>query len=336
MAGPRVVSSERLGLPTRVGLVGAGSVAARHALSLANLPEAQLVAVTDHDAQRASTLAGEHQAGAYDDLPAMLDAAELDAVYICVPPFAHGRPELTVIEAELPFFVEKPLSVDLGTAEQIAAAVEAAGLVTATGYHWRYLDTVATAQDLLRATPARLAVASWLDKVPPPSWWTAAAGSGGQIIEQATHLVDLLRLLMGEVSEVWSAGARSGTGEIDTVTAATLRFASGAVASLSATCLLTHKVAAGVGLYADGLAVQLSETELTVQRGDDAAETRPARVDAKALADLAFIDSVRGVAGVDIAVPYAEALRTHRVACALATSARTGEVVRLAAAPVSA
>lgn len=321
-AGPRQ--------PTRVGMVGAGAVAARHARSLATLPEAQVVAVTDTDPERAWALADEHQARAYNDLPAMLDAAALDAVYVCVPPFAHGPPESTVIAAGLPFFVEKPLSVDLTTAEQVAAAVEAAGLVTATGYHWRYLDTVSTAQDLLRAAPARLAVATWLDKVPPPPWWPLAAGSGGQVVEQATHLVDLLRLLMGEVSEAWAAGARTGTTEIDDVTAATLRFASGAVATLSATCLLTHKLAAGVGLYAEGLAMELSETDLTVQRGGGAAETQPAQVDAKTLADLAFIRAVRGE-GNGVAVPYAEALRSHRVAYALATSARTGEVVRLPA-----
>ena len=50
----------------------------------------------------------------------MLDAEGLDAAYVCVPPFAHGAPELAVFERGLPFFVEKPLAADLETAEQIA------------------------------------------------------------------------------------------------------------------------------------------------------------------------------------------------------------------------
>jgi predicted dehydrogenase len=47
--------------------------------------------------------------------------------------------------------------------------------------------------------------------------------------------------------------------------------------------------------------------------------------------DRAFVDAVRGV-GDDVRAPYATALRTHRVACALAESARRGEPVDLPAA----
>jgi predicted dehydrogenase len=44
--------------------------------------------------------------------------------------------------------------------------------------------------------------------------------------------------------------------------------------------------------------------------------------------DRAFVDAVRGI-GNDVRVPYAEALRTHRLACALAASAATGKPARL-------
>ena len=43
--------------------------------------------------------------------------------------------------------------------------------------------------------------------------------------------------------------------------------------------------------------------------------------------DRAFVDAVRGI-GDDVRAPYAEALRTHRLACALAASAATGQPVR--------
>ena len=50
---------------------------------------------------------------------------------------------------------------------------------------------------------------------------------------------------------------------------------------------------------------------------------------ARVAVDRAFVDAVRGI-GNDVRAPYAEALRTHRLACALATSAATGQPVRLA------
>jgi predicted dehydrogenase len=49
---------------------------------------------------------------------------------------------------------------------------------------------------------------------------------------------------------------------------------------------------------------------------------------ARVAVDRAFVDAVRGV-GDDVRVPYAEALRTHRVACAIAESATTGAPVRV-------
>ena len=51
----------------------------------------------------------------------MLDKAKPDAVYIMLPPFAHGAAEELVIERRMPFFVEKPVAIDLATAQTVAA-----------------------------------------------------------------------------------------------------------------------------------------------------------------------------------------------------------------------
>ncbi|MDM4777925.1 Gfo/Idh/MocA family oxidoreductase, partial [Micromonospora sp. b486] len=57
-------------------------------------------------------------------------AAGPDAVYVCVPPFAHGPVEEAVVAARVPMFVEKPVALDLETAERIAALVQQRGLLT--------------------------------------------------------------------------------------------------------------------------------------------------------------------------------------------------------------
>jgi hypothetical protein len=64
----------------------------------------------------------------------MLETQQLDAVYVCIPPFAHGEPELDLIRRGIPFFVEKPVSLGLDVAEEIAAAVSKAKLITGVGY----------------------------------------------------------------------------------------------------------------------------------------------------------------------------------------------------------
>jgi myo-inositol 2-dehydrogenase / D-chiro-inositol 1-dehydrogenase len=76
----------------------------------------------------------------------------------------------------------------------------------------------------------------------------------------------------------------------------------------------------------DGLAIRESGADPVeeIVAGDPAA--------ARVAVDRAFVDAVRGV-GNDVRAPYAEALRTHRLACALACSAATGQPARPAGGP---
>src|SRR4051794_36353559 len=139
----------------RVGLVGAGGGGARHASVLSGFEDVEVVGVWDADRATAAALAADVGATPAPDLAGLLDRRP-DAVWLCVPPFAHGELELTLVRAGIPFFVEKPLAADLPVAERVAAAVTAAALPTATGYHWRHLDTVDHAQVALAGRTVRL------------------------------------------------------------------------------------------------------------------------------------------------------------------------------------
>jgi predicted dehydrogenase len=313
----------------RVGIVGAGLIGARHADALAGFPDATVVAVADPDVARARALADRCGARAHRTVAEMTRHEELDALYVCAPPFARGEPEETAVRLGLPLFVEKPLAADWRTAAEIGEMVLASGLVTGTGYHLRCLDTVAEARQRLGDRVPGLVTGHWFGPVPPSPWWVRRDRSGGQLVEQATHVVDLARFLAGEVTTVCAVGSSHGHcphGDIDEVSAAVLRFASGAVGSLSATCLSTEKRVA-LEVVAPELALEVSETHLTV-REPAGTTVRPARVDPKVAVDRDFVDAVRGRAPAT-RVPYEEALRSHRVACALAESARAGHPVDL-------
>jgi predicted dehydrogenase len=321
----------------RVAIVGAGSVAARHVSVLSGFDDARVVAIADPAGDAAERLAGSCGAAAYPDAERLLDAEKVDAVYVCVPPFAHGPPEHAVLDRGLPLFVEKPVAADLPAAQELAARVAAAGVVTGTGYHWRCLDTVERARALLADRPARLAIGYWLDKVPPPPWWPRRARSGGQVVEQATHVVDLARVLLGEVAEVYAQAARTPSvwaglpdADVDDVSAVALRFAGGAVGTLSASCLLPRLHRAAVHTVSPGLALEVSERELVVDAGGEPERTVPA-VNPRVLVDRDFLDAVQG-RRESTRTPYAEAFATHRVACAAVESAATGRPVRLGAA----
>lgn len=317
-------------MKTSIGFIGAGNIAGRHLGNLLGFDDVQIAAVADSAAERAGEAAARVGGRAYSSHEDMLEHEQLDAVYICVPPFAHGPLELAVIERDLPFFVEKPLATTYETAQQVAGEVARRGLVTAVGYHWRYLDIVERAQELLSAQPARLALGYWLDFTPPPAWWRHEESSGGQIVEQTTHIFDLARLLVGEPRSVYALGSRlerSAFPDADVCDAsvAAVQFEGGAVGTFASTCLLNWPHRIGLHLFCEGLALEISEWEIMIDVGQGRPVTR-AEADPFVREDRAFIDAVQGKAN-RIRVPYAEALRTQRLTTQAARSIKEGRTL---------
>ena len=130
-------------MAVKIGFVGSGGISQAHTSALDKIEDAEIVAFTDADEERAVQAAAHYPgAGAYTDVKRMLDEQELDTVYVCVPPHAHGEIELTLIERGIPFFVEKPLANNRETPSGILEALKGGGLLTGVGYMARYHPTV--------------------------------------------------------------------------------------------------------------------------------------------------------------------------------------------------
>jgi hypothetical protein len=253
---------------TRIGVVGAGVIARRHVRTLAAFDDLDVAAVADMQVDRAEALAGTVGATSYGDVRQMLDGERLDAVYVCVPPFAHGEVELEVVERDLRLFVEKPLAADLDTAVPVARRVQDKGLVTGVGYHWRWLDTVERAQELLADRPARL--------VTGPGWTARRRWRGGSARSSPAASWSSRPRTTSTWPGCWSARstrcsptpAAPPRRPIPTaslhVTAASVRFADGAVGSFTSTCLLGWPHQAALHIYGDEVAVEITEKEMVV------------------------------------------------------------------------
>ncbi|HEX5569494.1 MAG TPA: Gfo/Idh/MocA family oxidoreductase, partial [Streptomyces sp.] len=314
-------------MPTaRIGFVGGGDVAERHAESLARMDGVSVAAVAEARPKPREAFVRRTGARPYTGHDAMLDAEELDALYVCVPPYAHGAPEAAAIERGLPFFVEAPLSVTAEVAERIAAAVRERGLITAVGYHWRYFGTVEEAAGVLAAGPPALVTGHWLNRFPGTGRWVDEE-PGGWLVGQLTPLLDLARLLAGEYEIVHAQETRgpavTGGDDRPAVTCA-LRFASGAIGTLSSAPLLRRGDRLGMEFARDGVVVRLTGSELVV---DDGTARRAVVCQDDPLAREAadFVTAVRGGPN-RIRAPYEEALRTHRLALTAAEAARPDTV----------
>jgi myo-inositol 2-dehydrogenase/D-chiro-inositol 1-dehydrogenase len=144
-------------------------------------------------------------------------------------------------------------------------------------------------------------------------------------------------VLLGDVEHLYAVASHAPRtafpdADVDDVTTASLRFATGAVGSLSATSLLHAKHRAGLELFCEGRRLELDETVLVVDDGAGPKIEATDHGEAKQRVDRAFIDAVQGH-GDDVRAPYAVALSSHRLSCAIARSARERVPLDVIAAP---
>ena len=149
----------------RIGFVGCGGIAQAHMDALSKIEGVQLVAFCDIVPEKAKAAAKKHGGKAFTKVKQMLKSVEVDALFFCLPPFAHGD-ELLAIEHGIPFFVEKPVGLDLGLIREIAAGVREKNLLTSVGYMNRYRRSVNTVRELLQKDHPILLLGGWIGGTP--------------------------------------------------------------------------------------------------------------------------------------------------------------------------
>jgi predicted dehydrogenase len=321
----------------KVAFIGAGNIARSHMPSVSDRDASRIAAVCDVDEDRAREVAETYDARPYTDQTEMLDQTDPDAVYVCIPPFAHGDIELELAERNIPFCVEKPVHLDLRRAVQVAEAVRASDLVTSVGYQVRYAPQIGEVLGFLQSRDVSLVQGWFIGGLPPTPWWRRKERSGGQIVEQATHTVDLMRMLAGEIDRVHavaSTGAMTDIAsyDVEDATVAALQFDSGAAGQVSTACVLCDGGSPRVGLRLDGrdYTVDLTYTSLSISSTDtefshDYPDALP-----NAMRDLdnAFLDAVADEEAAPIRSTYGDAVRSLAVSLAINQSLKTGQPVR--------
>jgi len=315
----------------RIGFVGTGGVARGHLNRLKEIEEAEIVALCDAVEERAQGAVEEFGGKAYVDFRRMIDAVEMDGLYVCVPPFAHEDAEILAAQKGIHLFVEKPVVMDLEKGLEILAAVERAGVMSSVGYQMRHLPAVQAAHGFLQEREIAMISANRWGGIPGDEnhWWRVFAKSGGQLLEMATHQVDAMRLLAGDVKQVYARYGQRVTREVPNMTvpdvqAAVLEFASGVVGYVSTSCALTR------GGYVMDLRVVLRDMVLEVGRElkvipEGAAEIP--RAGEEQGIDAAFVQALQTGDPAPIQCDYREGLKSAAVSIAANESAASGKVV---------
>jgi UDP-N-acetyl-2-amino-2-deoxyglucuronate dehydrogenase len=345
----------------RVGVVGCGNVAGNHAAAFAGLPDVDLVACCDVDPARAAGLAARHGiARSVASVDALLDLG-LDAVSVCTPHPTHEAVVTASAARGVHVLCEKPIAVDLAAAARMIAACDAAGVTLGVLFQRRFWPAAqrirAAIDDGTLGTPFLGHAAVLLHR--DASYYTAdawrgtwAADGGGVLTTQGVHYVDLLQWFMGECIEV-SAAHRTVTHpiEVEDTAVATLRFASGGLATAGASTALVRGLGTRVLVSGPGGTAGLAEypegaegvNDVWAVPGASAAEMSPfgsglrpdralseingSLVPFHALQIADFVDAVR--AGHEPAVTGREAAKSLAILTAFYASAKSGRPERV-------
>lgn len=327
----------------RLGFIGAGGMTKAHTDAMSGFTDVLFAAFCDVKKAKAKAMADSFGAEAFTDPAQMFAAMDLDAVWINLPPFAHGDAESAAIAAQVPFFVEKPINKDVKQAAKIAAAAEAAGLITCAGYMNRYRKSAEAAKKVLEADPAAYAYGGWLSGPPRTGdkdgiwgWWIQKDKSGGQFVEQVTHTIDLARYLMGDAVAVSAFAAHGFVKGIknytmDDALAVSVQFKSGAVANFCASVACAARGGIFLNVYAGEHAVEMTgwgHDALIYEAG----AKKPKAVSGEApggahifgVEDRAFLRAVRSGNAAGIRTTYADAVKTLELTVAATESAEKG------------
>ena len=316
----------------KIGFIGCGGNANGHMNQLAGIESARVVAVCDLQVERAQSAAEKHKADSYTAHQELLERDDLDAVYLSLPVFAHGQPELDVIERGLPFLVEKPVAINMDIAREVEAAVSNAGLLTCVGYQLRYLGSTKITQQILQGRTINMVVGKYWCSTghgDPNAWLRQMNKSGGQLVEQATHTIDMMRYMGGEVETVYAMQANRFLKKTDCPDAnsVALQFTSGAVGSLTATWAYAGDWSnANILdlLYEEELLNWNPSRVLVQEDGEWVDKTEPSST-----IDEVFVDAVRSGDASSILSPYSDAVKTLAISLAANQSAQENRPVAI-------
>ena len=187
----------------RYGIIGAGMMGGEHALDLARLPGAQVVALADPvpASLEWTTACVGHAVATYGDHRGLLQRDDLDAVIIATPNDTHRAILDDVLATDLAVLVEKPLCTTVADCREVVAVAQQRTAVTWVGLEYRYIPVVAALLDQVRSgvlgatrmVSIREHRFPFLVKV--GDWNRFNERTGGTLVEKCCHFFDLMRLI---------------------------------------------------------------------------------------------------------------------------------------------
>ncbi|HZG86418.1 Gfo/Idh/MocA family oxidoreductase [Paenibacillus sp.] len=200
----------------RIGVIGLGGIARSHIRGILEGRYMRLAAVCDAVAGNREEVGAQYGIPTslrFEDYRQLIACPEVDAVVIALPNHLHYEAAKTAILHRKPFLLEKPVALNAGQAKELLELQRARQVPNMVAFSYRYKSAVRYAKHLI--AEGRLGnirhvygryLQSWGLKDYPLVWRLSKAQSGsGALGDLGSHLLDLTRYLVGDITEVAAA-----------------------------------------------------------------------------------------------------------------------------------
>ena len=229
-----------------VALVGCGRIAKRHSelLGQKKINGALLVAVCDIDQLKAEKIGLNFAVPHYQDYHDMMSKEDIDLVVILSESGNHARHVIDLAKYRKHMVVEKPMALTLGDADQMIKVCNDHGIKLFVVKQNRFNLPITLLREALQngkfgkllLGTVRVRWCRTQDYYDQAGWRGTWAMDGGVLSNQASHHIDMLEWMMGEVDELFAYGATHlAKIEAEDTSVVSLRFKNGALGTIEAT-----------------------------------------------------------------------------------------------------
>jgi predicted dehydrogenase len=216
----------------KVGVIGAGHLGRFHALNYAQMPEAELVGVTDLDFGKAEQVAREAHCRAYGSPAELL--GDVQAVSVAVPTDRHHAVGLDVLKRGMHCLIEKPIAKTLEEADDLIRMAQDKGAVLHVGHVERFNPALQALRGI--DLHPRFIEAHRLAPFNPRGTEVSV------ILDLMIHDIDIALSLVGSPVRRVDANGVSVVSDTVDIANARLQFANGCVANLTASRISQKKM----------------------------------------------------------------------------------------------
>lgn len=221
--------------PIRVGVIGVGNMGQHHTRVLSRLKNVELVGVSDVNVELGLDTASKYRVRFFEDYHSLIE--RVDAVCVAVPTRLHHSVGMNCLRTGIHVLIEKPIAASIAEAESLVNAAAESNCILQVGHIERFNPAFKELHNVLRTEEVLALEARRM------SPYSDRANDVSVVLDLMIHDIDLLLELAGSaVVKLSASGSRSAdSGYLDYVTA-TLGFANGVVATLTASKVTHRKI----------------------------------------------------------------------------------------------